>query len=259
MEMPMSRLFLSRLALPLVAVIALLPAAGTLAATAAEHPAVKRKFSLPPSAELSYSIKATQSGITLGGKSLVNWQAADGKYTLTAETRAELFGKILESKSEGAIDDFGLAPLQFTEKRVRQTASTTLFKRDSKTIVFSESAASYPLLGGEQDRSSVQWQLVAVARAAPEKFVAGTEWTFFVAGRRDAEPWTFKVIKQETIRTPLGELKTLHLSKAPPPDSKEQKVDLWLAPAHEWYPVRLRFTDGEYEYIEQTLVKITPK
>jgi hypothetical protein len=253
----MKPLFPARLALPLLALMLL--TASALAAPAAEHPALKRKFALPPSAELSYAIKATQSGITLGGKSLVNWHAADGKYRLSAETRAELFGKILESKSEGVIDDFGLAPLEFTEKRVRQSASKTQFKRDSKTIVFSESTASYPLLGGEQDRSSVQWQLAAVARASPEKFVPGSEWIFFVAGRRDAEPWTFKVIKRETIRTPLGELKALHLSKAPPPDSKEQQVDLWLAPTLEWYPVRLRFTDGEYDYIEQTLEKVTPK
>jgi hypothetical protein len=253
----MSRSFLPRLALPLLPFLLL--SAGALAAPAAEHPVVKRKFALPPSAELSYSIKAVQSGITLGGTALVNWQTTDKKYALTTETRAELFGKILESKSEGVIDDFGLAPLQWTDKRFRKAPSTTLFKRDSKSISFSESTASYPLLGGEQDRISVQWQLAAIARAAPEKFVAGSEWRFFVAGQRDAEPWTFKVIQRETIHTPLGELKALHLSKAPPPDSKEQKVDLWLAPTLEWYPVRLRFTDGEDEYIEQTLEKITPK
>jgi len=253
----MLRPFLARLALPLLPF--LLMTANALAAPAVEHPVIKRKFSLPPNAELSYAIKAVQSGMTLAGTALVTWQAADKKYTLTSETRAALFGKILESKSEGRIDEFGLAPLQLTEKRIRKPASTTQFKRDSKTIGFSESEASYPLLGGEQDRSSVQWQLVALARATPEKFVAGSEWRFFVAGRRDAEPWTFKVIQHETIHTPLGDLKALHLSKAPPPDSKDQQVDLWLAPTLEWYPVRLRVADSEDEYIEQTLEKITPK
>jgi len=44
-----------------------------------------------------------------------------------------------------------------------------------------------------------------------------------------------------------------------PPDSKEQTLDLWLAPGLEWYPVKLRFSDGDRDYVEQTLEKITKK
>jgi hypothetical protein len=117
----------------------------------------------------------------------------------------------------------------------------------------------YPIKGGEQDRSSVSWQLVAVARAAPEKFVPGSEWIFFVAGRRDAEPWTFKVVKKESIRTGLGPVETVHLVKLPPPDSKDQALDIWLAPSLGWLPARLRFTDNDDEFVDQTLEKITKK
>jgi hypothetical protein len=80
-----------------------------------------------------------------------------------------------------------------------------------------------------------------------------------VAGRRDAEPWTFKVVKTETIRTGLGQVEALHFVKLPPPDSKDQAIDLWLAPAHEWYPVRLRFSDNDDEFIDQTLEKLLNK
>jgi hypothetical protein len=117
----------------------------------------------------------------------------------------------------------------------------------------------YPLKGGEQDRSSVSWQLAAVARAAPDKFVPGSEWTFFVAGRRDADPWTFKVIGHDSVRTGLGAVDALHLVRLPPPDSKDQKLDIWLAPGHEWYPVRVRFTDSDDEFVDQTLEKIVKK
>jgi hypothetical protein len=44
-----------------------------------------------------------------------------------------------------------------------------------------------------------------------------------------------------------------------PPDSKGQHLDIWLAPSMEWYPVRLRYTDSDTEFIEQTLQKITKK
>ncbi|MDC8760716.1 DUF3108 domain-containing protein [Janthinobacterium fluminis] len=238
---------------------ALLAATLAPALAAAKHPSVKRAFNVPPSADLSYSIKARQRGMSLGGENLTVWRAGDGSYSLVSETRAALFGKILENKSEGAIDDYGLAPALYTEKRFRKEASTATFKRDSKTIVFGDSDESYPLKGGEQDRNSAPWQLAAVARGAPEQFTPGSEWTFFVAGRRDAEPWIFKVVKQESVRTGEGEVNAVHLVKAPPPDAKGQQVDLWLAPSLEWYPVRLRFADSDGDYVEQTLEKITKK
>jgi hypothetical protein len=233
--------------------------AAVAAAGATERVAVKRPVDVPPSADLSYSIKARQKGFSLTGDASINWRVAGAKYTLRADTRAALFGSILENRSEGAIDGFGIAPAKFVEKRIRRDTSTTTFDRASKSISFTEGKETYPLIGGEQDRSSITWQLAATARAAPEKFTPGSQWIFFVAGRRDAEPWTFKVVGKETVRTGVGAVDTLHLVKLPPPDSKEQTLDIWLAPAHEWYPARLRFTDGDDEFVDQTLEKITRK
>jgi hypothetical protein len=230
-----------------------------LGASAAEHVAVKRPVDLPPSADLNYSIKARQKGFSVSGDALISWRLAGAKYSLRADTRAGLFGSILENRSEGAIDGFGIAPALFTEKRIRKDPSTTTFDRAGKSISFTEGGLTYPLVGGEQDRTSVAWQLVATVRAAPDKFTPGSSWSFFVAGRHDAEPWTFKVVGKESIRTGLGQVETLHLVKLPPPDSKDQTLDLWLAPAHEWYPVRLRFTDRDDEFVDQTLEKITMK
>jgi hypothetical protein len=229
-----------------------------LAATP-DHAAPRRPFMLAPAADLSYTIKARQKGFSISGDATVSWRAADGRYVLLTNSRAMLLGSMLSNRSEGQIDGFGIAPAVFHEKRFRKEPTVTSFDREGKTIGFSESKLHYPILGGEQDRSSVVWQLVALVRAAPDKAVAGSEWTFFVAGRRDAEPWTFKVLKQETLRTALGEIGTLHLVKLPPPDSQDQQIDLWLAPAHEWYPVRLRFEDAEGDFVEQTIDKIGKK
>ncbi len=238
---------------------ALLALSTLAAAQAPDHPAIRHPFKLPPSADLHYAIKARQGGLTLSGNALLSWSAGEDSYAIKTETRAMLFGKILQADSSGSIDGYGLAPAQAIETRFRKTPSTTTFDRDSQTIRFSESSASYPLKGGEQDRTSAIWHLISVARAAPGKIRKGAEWVFFVAGRRDAERWTFKVLQRETIRTALGELDTLHLSKAPPPDSRSQRLDIWLAPALEWYPVRLRFTDDDGDFVEQSLQEITRK
>lgn len=234
-------------------------ALATLPVHAEDAPAPKHRFNLPPSADLSYAIKAQQSGFPLDGNATVHWTVSGKKFSVANEARAPLFGKVLDSKSEGEIDDFGLAPHSFTEKRFRRDATTTSFDRQARTIHFSASEQTYPIKGGEQDRNSAIWQLIAVARASPSRFKPGTDWTFFVAGQRDAEPWTFKVLKQEKIGTPMGEIKTLHVIKVPPPDSKDQQVDIWLSPQHEWYPVRLRYTDANGDFIEQTLEQIQRK
>lgn len=231
----------------------------TTLATADEHASIKRPFELPPSADLSYRLDARQKGFSLSGEATVGWRAGGGKYSVASTARAQFFGKILDSRSEGAIDAFGLAPMQFREKRFRKAETTARFDRANKTLMFNDPALRYSLTGGEQDRASIQWQLAAIARGAPDKFVPGSEWKFFVAGRRDAQLWTFQVVKRENIRTGIGVLPAVHVVKAPPPDSKEQRVDIWFAPGLEWYPVKLRFSDADGEVVEQTLDKVVRK
>lgn len=227
-----------------------LPAAS---ANEGEHPVEKRKFNLPPSANLSYSIQAQQSGLQLSGNATLKWSASDSKFKIDTETRAILVGKILDAKSEGDIDEFGLAPTSFTEKRFRKDPTTTSFNHDSKLISFSTNADTYPIKGGEQDRNSAIWQLIAVARGAHGKFKEDSKWDFFVAGQHDAEAWSFKVDKQEQIRTPMGNMNAIHVIKMPAADSKGQQVEIWLAPSLEWYPVRLRYTEPNGDYVEQML------
>ena len=216
----------------------------------------KTPFQTPPAAELQYTIKAKQSGISLGGSASVKWLPTKNTYQILTETHANLFGKILDASSIGAIDSFGLAPEKFVEKRFGKQPTTTTFDRDAKTIRFTASQETYSIKGGEQDRTSATWQLVAQARAAGDQFKPGSEWKMFVAGRRDAEPWSFKVIAIEKITTAMGEQNTIHISKAPPPDSKDQTLDIWLAPDLEWYPVRLKFSDANGEFIDQMLESV---
>lgn len=237
----------------------LLSYAAQAAEPSGEHPSVKRPTSVPPSADLSYNLKVKQSGLSLNGTATVQWRAGDGKYSINTESRAAIFGKVVENRSEGAIDDYGLAPASFYEKRMRKEPYTTSFKRDAKAIAFTESDVTYPILGGEQDRSSAQWQLAALGRAAPDKFKTGSEWHLFVAGRRDAEQWSFKVVGTENVQTGSGDVSAVHLVKAPPPDAKGQQVDLWLAPSMDWYPVRVRFNDNDGDFVDQTLEKVVKK
>lgn len=224
------------------------------AAQAAAKPAYPTN--VPPAAELSYAIRARQSGLSINGESQMQWRHADNRYTLVIETRAMLVGKILDERSEGAIDASGLAPARYTEQRFRKAETSVTFNRDARLISFSASDRTYPIRGGEQDRASVILQLSAAARAAPAKVRTGSSWNFFVVGQRDADPWTFKVGAQEKVAGPDGDVMAWHVTRNPPPGSEEQQLDIWLAPALQWYPVKLRFTEGGGDFIEQTLRKV---
>lgn len=231
------------------------------AAETQDHPSIKRPVDLPPSADLTYSIGARQRGFNLNGDATVTWRQADGKYSVDAESRVALLGKLTETRSTGAIDNYGLAPVEYYDKRFRKDPSTAAFDRDGKSISFSDGKDTYAIKGGEQDRASISWQLVAVARAAKDKFKAGSEWQFFVIGPHDADPWTFRVVGREKVQAgaAIGEVDAVHVMRAPPPGSKDQVLDIWLAPGREWYPVKLRFTDNDRDYVEQTLEKIVKK
>jgi hypothetical protein len=229
------------------------------APAADEHPSQVRPYNLPPSAELAYSISARQRGFSLSGEATLSWRQGDGKYTINTDSRVALLGKITENRSHGTIDSFGLAPNEYYDKRFRKDPVTASFDREAKTIGFSDGKQSYPIKGGEQDRVSISWQLVALARANKDKFRPGSEWSFFVVGPHDADPWTFRVIGREKVQAgaAIGTVDALHVLREPPPGSKDQTLDIWLAPSLEWYPVKLKFVDNDRDYVEQTLEKIT--
>jgi hypothetical protein len=220
---------------------------------------VKRSVELPPSADLAYELNAQQRGFGLKGEATIAWRAGDGKYDVNVEARVPLLGKLTEYRSHGAVDSYGLAPVEFYEKRYRKNATTTTFDRSARVIALVEATEPAPLKGGEQDRASVTWQLASVARAAGEaRFKPGSEWSFVVTGRRDVETWTFRVVRREKLQTAMGELDTLLVTREPRAGGRSDGVDIWLAPDQEWYPVKLRFRD-ERETIEQTVSRITRK
>jgi len=248
------RRFAAGLALAMLASLPALPAAA-----ADERPA-RLRVNLPPSADLAYAVNSRQRGFALDGKARIAWRAAAGKFSLETEVRSPLLGKILEAKSEGSTGDAGLAPAAFSEKRFRRDKVTATFDRAAKTVSYSQGGAATPLKGGEQDRSSAIWQLIAVARAAPARLRDGSEWPVTVIGPRDAEPWVFTVVAHDRIRTPLGELETVHLTKTERDgEQHRQQVDIWLAPSLEWYPARIRYTEQDGDFIEQTLTGVAKK
>ncbi|MEB0014091.1 DUF3108 domain-containing protein [Glaciimonas sp. Gout2] len=209
----------------------------------------------PPSAELKYDVEALNKGQTYHGGGKITWQTDGTNYTINGEAGV-LFISALDFKSEGEINAYGVAPVLYTEKKFRKPATSTHFLREPNNITFSASANSYPRTGGEQDRASIVWQLASIGRGDAGKIVPGGVIDLFVAGDKDAETWRFQILGQEEIKVGTGTVMTWHLARKPQKGSYEKTLDIWLAPQQQWYPVKLRFTENNGDYLDMSLSKL---
>jgi len=221
-----------------------------------EPDAAHYKVLLPPSANLKYDVEALREGQMVYGHGNINWQSDGIRYTVNGEAGI-LFFSLLNFASTGVIDDFGVAPVLYAEKRFRKSETNTHFQRERNLISFSASTASYPRKGGEQDRASIIWQLAGIGRGDSEKFVPGAEIDFFVAGVRDGETWRIRIIGEEEIDIDGDKVSAWHVVRIPRAGSYDQKLDIWLAPQQQWYPVKLRYTETNGDYLDMSLSNLT--
>ncbi len=213
----------------------------------------------PPAAVLQYKARADIRGLSVDGESKIDWSWNDKQYRLSLETRTLLTGVLLSDSSEGRFDSHGLAPDNYSARRLAKGRAVARFDRTKGEIDFAGSGPSRPLQGGEQDRVSVLWQLASMMRAHPDGFAPGSRWNFFVAGHRGGDTWTFEVKDRERLRSAFGEIDALHLAHVPEDSSSKTRVDVWFSPAQEWFPVRIRFSEPNGDYVDQTLESVKRK
>lgn len=215
------------------------------------------KTQAPPSAELKYDVEALRNGKLVYGSGKIGFRSSGDNYVIDGEAGV-LFFSVLTFRSVGSIEQDGITPLRYSEKRFRKAETNTHFQREAGRISFSASTASYPRAGGEQDRASIIWQLAAIGRGDPSQFSADSEFDIFVAGVRDAETWRIRVVGEEQIHAGGDNLTAWHLLRMPRPGSYDTQVDIWLAPSRQWYPVKLRQTETNGDYLDMSMSSITP-
>ncbi|RJF97614.1 DUF3108 domain-containing protein [Noviherbaspirillum saxi] len=211
---------------------------------------------LPPSAELHYDVTAMRGNQKWYGAGSFVWENAGGRYRITGEASASLLLinlTVLNFKSEGVINEQGVAPVLYSEKPRNKSLTHTHFQHDNRKITFSASEANYPYQGDEQDRASIMWQLSGIGRGEPGRFAPGAIFDMVVAGARDAETWRIVVIGEENIETAYGAMQAWHVRRAPRQKAYDQTIDIWLAPQQGWYPVRLRQTSANGDYLDMSL------
>lgn len=203
------------------------------------------KTSIPPSQTLRYNLKRGM----LSGNGELRWQRdpptqPGAKYELQLDARIGSM-VLLTQVSSGGFDSAGLAPVRFTDRRLRSSARAANFQRQRSLVTFSGPSVEYLLLRGTQDRLSWMIQLPAILTASPRLAASGEKVTLYVIGSRgDAALWDFRYVARERLSTDAGPVDAVKFVREPrkPHDTT---AEVWLDPSHHYLPVRARIGNPE--------------
>lgn len=153
-------------------------------------------------------------------------------------------------QSKGSVGSSGLSPDSFTATRRDGTKSVSYFDKTHNRVVFGTPGhPSKPLLPGAQNDISAAMQLAAMFYGEPQRYQIGDRIVMPVVRRTDAQVWVFNVDAFETVELPAGLTQTVKLTRSP--RSKfDTTVSVWLAPEHQYLPVRLLFVNGPDQSVD---------
>jgi len=218
------------------------PAAAPAAAAsqpAGDEPIPHYRTQMPGTATLRYQVSRGM----LHGSGELQWRPQGDQYELKLESK--LGGMtLLTQVSRGGFDADGIAPVRFTDWRLRRSTVAANFQRDAGKVTFSGSTQEFPLEPGVQDRISWMVQLAAIVAAQPNLRAPGAKVVMHVVGANaDASVWAFKCAGNETVETDMGTIDAVKYVREPrgPNDTTAQA---WLDSKHHFLPARATLRSG---------------
>lgn len=193
---------------------------------------------IAPSMRLRYAVSGRTREQAVAGQAELVWQHAGARYE--AQLTQEGAGLVRRSQhSAGQLTAQGLVPERYAARARHEEA--VHFEHASGRMVFSANRPAAALQPGAQDRLSLLLQLGARIAAQPQAHPPGTHLDIQTATPRDALVWRFRIEGPEELSLPGGQLSTLRLVRLPL-GTFEPELEIWLAPALDYAPVRMRLT-----------------
>jgi hypothetical protein len=215
-------------------------------ATAAAQAQPVYRFAFPEPVRLLYDVKGVVNFAYTGGAEMV-WRHNGSNYT--ASLQITKFGFSLRNwTSKGALSSQGIAPTRFGDKG-RSSEVAAHFQRDKGIVSFSNNAPDVPLQTGAQDHLSAFFQLSGMLAAEPGRFGPGTLVRFQAANAQGSQDWVFTVGETEPVDLPDGPQSGIRLSREHSAQY-DTKVEVWLAPALSYLPVRIRLSQNNGDFAE---------
>ena len=222
-------------------------------ATAAVPPApvvIARR--LPRKGEIAYALYLGNDRFNVG-RTLQRWEITGDRYKLASisETTglAAVFSRQrMAYESVGKLTPAGLRPDHFTTERLRsgKTESAAAdFNWNAAAATIDNPPRSVALPANAQDIVSFMYQLGLVPLTPGRIELPITNgWKL--------EKYELDIGVDEMLETPFGTLRAVPVRQLRRAD--RETVELWLAPAYRWLPVRIRFYNREGEPSGEQLV-----
>ncbi|HKX42781.1 MAG TPA: DUF3108 domain-containing protein, partial [Burkholderiaceae bacterium] len=210
------------------------------ATSSGDEPIPHYRTRMPGSTTLRYQV----SRGVLHGSGELQWRPQGNQYELKLESK--LGGMtLLTQVSSGGFDADGIAPVRFTDTRIRRATVAANFQRDAGKVTFSNSSQELALVPGVQDRVSWMVQLAAIVAAQPNLRVQGAKVVMQVVGANaDASIWAFRCVGTETITTEIGAIDALKFVREPRAGAYDTTAQAWLDPKHHFLPARATLRSG---------------
>ncbi|CAN5767317.1 hypothetical protein BH11PSE8_BH11PSE8_13120 [soil metagenome] len=203
---------------------------------------------VPPAATLRFRMQ--RGG--LHGTADLTWRPTGSRYELHFDGKVAGL-TILTQVSSGGIAANGLAPVRFTDQRLRHAPIAANFQRDAGKITFSGPSDEFPLWPGVQDRLSWMIQLSAIVQADAKLAQPGAKVAMHVVGARaDAGVWVFRCVARESVDAAGVAVQAAKFVREPrgPYDTA---AEVWLDPQRHDLPVRAALRSGDGDALELVL------
>lgn len=209
----------------------------------------------PPDVNLRYAATASVKGSSYTGSGQLDWKNDGQQYEARLATRVLVF-TVLEQTSVGRINDRGLSPDRFSDRR-RSNERAAHFDRESQRVRYSNNAPDSPLLPGTQDRLSINFQLAGLFNARPDAYAEGQMLRLPVTSIDAAEVWLFQVGPLAAESLPAGNVVMRKLTRSPRREH-DRKVEVWLMPEYAHLPGHIRVTEPNGDTLDMRLQELPP-
>lgn len=206
-----------------------------------------------PPARVEIHFKIVTGSIKLGeGHHVLEHNG--GRYRVVNDSTptgiAALFIKDVESVSSGRVTESGLKPESYEENGRKGGRREARFDWPDMqlTMVYDGEKRVEPLPPDALDAASFPYSFAFVPPKA-EVFTA-----HLTDGKR-LTTYKYRLVARETLKTPMGDIETLHYEKVKEGDDK-RGFDFWLAVDRYYLPVKLRYTEKDGRPFDSNVVDI---
>lgn len=165
-------------------------------------------------------------------------------YKLTSESKtagiaAMIYQLNVTRVSTGAITARGLRPNTYDETRNGKPKRSVRFDWKQKKAELFDGVSTQTV-----DLPDNTWDMASFGYNFAFYPPTTAQMDLFLTDGRRVSPYKFAVLEKERIETELGSIDAVHVRKLQRPDDP-RAFEVWLAPEHNYAPVRIRFTEKD--------------